>query len=129
MRNVFLTLLLLFAFSCKQKQSILNKTPTTKFRIDKIAIKEKFYLITAYRNDSVFTIVSNKSSNFHNETDIIGRKKYYNLSLKKLYPQSNFISYAEIDYYIYKGVKIKVDNKNHWSIYHANNLDGLCISK
>lgn len=98
-----------------------------KFRIDKIERKKNLHIITAYRNDSIFTIVSNKNTNCQNNTNMISRKIDCILNLQRLHPRNNFISYAEISYYIHQGVKIKLDEKNHWSIYFATNLDGLCI--
>lgn len=131
MKNILwpliVVLIITFSFSCTPKQAALNENAyADKLRIDHIYRRKNLYVITAYRNDSLFTIISPKEKKCISKKKI-RRYKHQHLKLKRLFPRENSVAIAGTIYVNWDGVKIKVNEKNHWSIYAASNLNGLCL--
>lgn len=124
-RFIFILLIAIFIFSCKAKQTMV--LTDRKFEIVNIKNNKKVFVIYAKKNDSIFTILSIKQD-CKIKSNQIKKGERYHLNLKRIYPPDNFISYNEIDYYNYQGIKIKLDKKNHRTIYVSKDLNGICIN-
>lgn len=126
--SLIVFLIITFSVSCKPKQVALNENAyADKLRIDHIYRRKNLYVITAYRNDSLFTIISLKEKKCISKKKI-KRYKSYNLELKRIYDPRNTADFGGHVYYTWNGVRvIRVNEKNHWSVYAADNLNGLCL--
>jgi|SRR5690606_10642031 len=87
-----------------------------RLKVSKITKLNSVYVIEAVRNDSIFTIIFPKKDGM---IDKIKKGHVYGFELRKIYPKEKFISIMEVDYYRIGSYRIKLNERNHWSIYTA----------
>lgn len=126
---IFYLLILLVGVSCKSpRYSLRNSMDSELFMIEKIVKRKDLYIIEANRNDSIFVVISTFSNTGKaNGNGQIKKNHQYDLALKKIYPSDNLISFAEASFVEIGKVRIRLNQKNRWSVYVATNLDGLYI--
>lgn len=117
-----------FFTSCSLTNKVSAIKETDLYRIIKIENKDDIYLINAIRNDSIFEIISLKNNNdIINKINKIKEGGEYKLQLVKIHPPKNFASFNEVNYFSYKGFNIKLNRRNHKSVYYVSNMNGLFI--
>ena len=115
--------------SCKKKVkpdvNRLSYTPGS-YKVLDIRNEKLNYVIYAEKNDSIFQIVSDKPF-FRKPTGYkIKKGEKYDLKFTLLY-EGNPRCLREKDYYYWKSTRLDLNVKMHYSVYHAENLDGLYL--
>ena len=117
--------------SCiKNKKSQIIDVSYTPGDYTVLDIREKkmYYVIFAQKNDSIFQIVSDKPFFVKPDGYKIKKGEQYDLKFTPLYIGRPIASRKK-DYYYWKGSRLDLDAKTHFSIYHAENLDGLYLKE
>lgn len=118
--------LFIIAMFCSCHSSRQNLSASNDlFRIKSIRIqKSSLYVIEATKGNSTYKILSIKDTIPANSTKIrVG--KFYDLQLKRIYPQENMIFNLGIKAAIYGDYEFKIEKKYHYSLYRALNLKGI----
>jgi hypothetical protein len=104
-----------------------------------IRIKSKgdFYIVIAKRNDSLFKIISEKSSLIKSNLELLKRGGYYYFDFdnsnnknteEKIEPLSGIVNYRDVknkSAFIVGGTKIRFTKRFHYRLYFTKNLIGL----
>ncbi|MFD2970116.1 hypothetical protein [Sphingobacterium bambusae] len=111
-------------FVCNALASGLKNDPLKVLSIKKV---KDFYIMELTRNDSIFTALS-FIQEIENGNEI-ERGNSYPLVLKKIFPMEKRAAYNGNTgaAYVFRGKKIKRNNRNHWSVYVVKNLNGKTI--
>ena len=128
---------LVFYCSCKQTQNVVNTEGEDFGRIYQIIdIKDEksFYVIYAQKSDSVFKIVSEKNIVIAPcEKVQIGRS--YLLYINEIFPLDSLLGKKVMPNLGIKALTLKdgssvfIDEKSHYKLYKANNLNALCYMR
>lgn len=122
--------------SCKQTQNVVNtgnKNFDQTYQILDIKEEKSVYIIYAQKNDSVFKVVSEKSIVIAPCEEIqIG--KSYLLDINVIFPLDTLLgmkvmSNLGIALTFKGGSSVSLDEKSHFKLYKANNLNGLCYMR
>ena len=127
MKRIFI---ILFAYlfilnSCTIEKTILSNN--IDYKVKQIEQNDYIYVIDIARNDSTFRIISRKK-NIGECSDNIRVGSKYSFNLLQLYP-NEFIENKDNEVKINPkdSCFVTVNKKNHYSLYVANNLNGLCV--
>lgn len=132
----YIILIVLLCASCSQTKNIVQGNQSLLYRITKIKKEKSIFIIYAERNDSLFKIVSENNKKNILNCEEIRKGEYYNLKLDVIYP---------VEYYPLLGIKgsgnfldvvftinniaVPLEEKSHYKLYKAENLNGLCAIK
>lgn len=107
---------IMFLVSCNGlRRSTQTEMEVEKFfKIRKVKKLHSIYVIDAERNDSLFTILYPPMNNDPSKLRV-GRTLKFNI--KRIFPPKNFISYLKFGSYEVGNYKIRLNRRNHWSIY------------
>ena len=130
MKNKYFILLSIFiCVSCVAKQQFAtNPQPDNTYKIKSIESNDVIYIIHAKNNGHNFKIISLKDTiNSDFETIKVGNK--YQLDLMKIFPNDliNRGLHRSRENAI-DSCLVSIDKKTHFSLYVAQNLNGLNIS-
>ena len=137
---VFLIFCLYMYFSCSQSKNVITnahpKDTGNNYLITKInLLDDKVYIIYAQRKDSIYKIVSKKESIPMLHCMLIKEKEEYPLKLEMFYPIKELLgipvqtSLTVNGVYVDENIIVEIEETSHYSLYHANNLKGLCLIK
>ena len=120
---------LTIVLSCSQKRYLKNTNQEKEmFEIIKITKKNDFFISEAKRNDSVFTIISiYNADNINVNSKRIKKGDKFSFHIKKIFPPNNLISFAEVRSFRFGNNNIKLNERNHWSVYIDTVLNGTYI--
>jgi len=110
----FVAIMLLVACSGLQRSSQAKTEDNKLFKIKKIKKLSSLHVIDARRNDSSFTILYPKVNNGLSD---IRKGRTVAFNLKRIFPPKNFISYLEVHSYQVGNYGVRLNRRNHWSIY------------
>lgn len=125
-KYVFL-LVLLTGISCKSLRYSQRNVNSELFTVEKIVKRKDLYIIEANRNDSIFVVISTLGNTGKANNRQIKKNHQYDLALKKIYPSDNLVSYAEASFFEIGKARVRLNQRNRWSVYVATNLNGLYI--
>lgn len=115
-KNIPIVLIILSACGSIKQTDNIKVVNNGNLKVSKITKLNSVYVIEAARNDSIFTVIYPRVGGM-NDNDEIKKGHAYGFELKKIYPKENFISVIEVDYYQIGNYRIKLNERNHWSIY------------
>lgn len=132
MKKILFCIAAALLIACSSTRDIsnnnVNKEIASQFKIKKIKWFRNQFIIYATRNDSTFKIVSDIKHTSVSDSDEIRVGKSYNLDLEKYYPYDSLFGMGVM---LNLGIKyvnyIEVEEKCHYSLYLAKNLNGLYI--
>lgn len=134
MRKLLFYIAALVLIACSSTRDIsnnnVNKEIALQLKIKKIKWLKNKYIIYATRNDSTFKIISREEDA---DTIVYPREKirtgkYYSLDLDKFYPFDTLFDKPFMpNLGIVEAFGIRIEEKCHYSLYHAKNLNGLYI--
>ncbi len=132
MRKLLFYIAAVLFIACSSTRDIsnnnVNKEIASQFKIKKIKWFRNQFIIYATRNDSTFKIVSNIKHTSVSDSDEIRVGKYYSLDLEKYYPRDSLFGMSVMPNLGIKYVNyIEVEEKCHYSLYYAKNMNGLYI--
>lgn len=134
MKKILFYIAVLLLIACSSTRDIsnhnVNRENASQFNIRKIKRIKNIYVIYATRNDSIFKILAGgentESIDYHREKIRTG--KYYSIDIEKLYPHDSIGGEsAMLKLWIATSSGIKLEEKSHYSLYFAKNLNGLYI--
>ncbi len=133
--RALIILLSLMILSCRNAKNIDNTNRNLLYKVIKIDSINKWKIIYATRNDSLFKIVSKNYEN--NNCAKIQKKHFYAFQLnsrKENAPEINGlklkpVNYLDIECYGFdENTRICIEpKKGIYDLYFAKNLKGLCI--
>lgn len=132
MRKILFFIAAMLFIACSSTRDIsnnnVNKEIASQFKIKKIKWFRNQFIIYASRNDSTFKIVTDVKNTTVSDCDEIRVGKSYNLDLVKYYPHDSLFGMPVMPNLGIKYVNyIEVEEKCHYSLYYAKNLNGLYI--
>lgn len=113
-KNKLIVLIILSACGSIKQNDNINVVNNGDLKVSKITKLNSVYVIEANRNDSIFTIIYPRVGGVNDE---IKKGHSYRFEIKKIYPKETFSSIMEVDYYQIGNYRIKLNERNHWSIY------------
>ena len=125
---LFVSLLVSINRSCISAQKILGRNTNYKIkRIDEN--NDCAYIIDATRNDTIFRIISTKTTD--NEVVVEGIKigESYLLKLRKVYPSTEGLRADTAKINFRDSCFIITDKSTHYSLYIAENLNGIGLTE
>lgn len=134
MKSLFLSILIIFFYSCSDVKQVVKEDSTNSFYIDKIDSNNDWSFIYTNRNDSVFLIVSKRAEIINPNWEEIKVGNYYNLNLTSIIPVINGTKLFPINYLDFEGISL--DEKTTvninpemgiYDIYSSKNLKGLYL--
>jgi len=119
--------LLVLCYSCQSSRHNNVGISNDLFKIINIKLqKDSIFIIEATKNNLMYKILS-VSDSIPLNSKKIEKGKYYDLQLKRIYPQEKSMFNLGIKIVIYGNYKFKVEKKYHYSLYKAINLDGIYL--
>ncbi|GAA4142757.1 hypothetical protein GCM10022216_24010 [Sphingobacterium kyonggiense] len=112
--NIPIVLIILSACGSIKQNDNIKVVNKGNLKVSKITKLNSVYVIEANRNDSIFTIIYPLVEGVNGE---IKKGHSYGFEIKLIFPKENFISFMEVDYYQIGNYRIKLNERNHWSIY------------
>lgn len=112
--NIPIVLIILSACGSIKQNDNIKVVNNGDLKVSKIIRLNSVYVIEANRNDSIFTIIYPRVGGVNDE---IKKDHSYGFEIKKIYPKETFSSVMEVDYYQIGNYRIKLNERNHWSIY------------
>lgn len=127
---LFLTLLL---FACSKSVARKTKISSEQYKVYKIDSINKYYLIYAKRNDTLYKIVSEKDSNYLCRN--IKLNKMYAFKLRSMI--NNLPKINNVSLYVYtincysfdEETSICLEKDSIRNLYFPENIKGLCFIK
>jgi hypothetical protein len=136
MKNIIISTLTLFLFSCIGLKQINKEHNKDTFLINKIESKNNWYIVYANRHDSTYMIVSKRPEIANPKWEKIKVGNYYNLKLNSIIPVINGVKMLPMNYLDYSGISLDErtvvninPEKGIYDIYSSTNLKGLFLMK
>jgi len=130
-------LILILPCACKQIQNIAdvkNGNVDNTYQIINIKEEKMVYIIYAQKNDSIFKIISEKTSpiNACKEVKIGG---LYMLDINEIFPLDSLLGNNLMPNLGIKALMLKdgssvfIEESSHFKLYKSDDLNGLCYMK
>lgn len=136
MKNIAISILILFLFSCTGIKRINQEHDFDSFYINKIASKNDWYFVYANRHDSTFVIVSKKADVVNPVWEKLKIGNYYNFRLSSIIPVINGVKMIPINYLDFTGIRLDErtsvninPEKGIYDIYSSENFIGIYLVK
>lgn len=135
--KILLFLILIVILNSRATSEKINQQQNlNSFLIKNIECKNNWFIISAYRNDSTFMIVSKKVVILNPNWEKLKIGNYYSLKLSSIIPVINGVKMNPINYLDFAEIKLDEEifvninpKKGVFDIYSSENLKGLYLIK